>query len=96
MAIIKKCKIMNAKDSVQKKGGGGNTPKDPEIPILGINMENQMKMKSLSCVQLCSPMDCSPQGYFIHGIFQARVLEWVAISFSRDLSNTGLNLGLPH
>ena len=32
---------------------------------------------------LCDPMDCSPPGTSIHGIFQARVLEWVAISFSR-------------
>jgi len=29
-------------------------------------------------------MDCSPPGSSIHGIFQARVLEWVAIAFSRD------------
>ena len=43
-------------------------------------------MKSLSRVQLCSPMDCSPPGSSIHGILQARVLEWVAISFSRGSS----------
>ena len=35
----------------------------------------------LSHVQLCSPVDCSLPGSSIHGIFQARVLEWVAISF---------------
>ena len=39
--------------------------------------------KSLqSCLTLCDPMDCSPPGSSIHGIFQARVLEWVAIAFS--------------
>ena len=39
--------------------------------------------KSLqSCPTLCDPMDCSPPGSSIHGIFQARVLEWVAIAFS--------------
>ena len=32
---------------------------------------------------LCDPMDCSLPGSSVHGIFQARVLEWVAISFSR-------------
>ena len=37
----------------------------------------------LSCVQLCNPMDCSPSGSPVHGIPQARILEWVAISFSR-------------
>ena len=39
----------------------------------------------LSCVRLCDPMDCSLSGSSIHGIFQGRVLEWIAISFSRDL-----------
>ena len=39
-----------------------------------------------SCPTLCNPMDCSLQGSSIHGIFQARVLEWVAISFSRGSS----------
>ena len=33
----------------------------------------------------CDPMDCSLPGFFIHGIFQARVLEWVSISFSKNL-----------
>ena len=36
-----------------------------------------------SCPTLCDPMDCSPPGSFVHGAFQARNLEWVAISFSR-------------
>ena len=39
--------------------------------------------KSLqSCPTLCDPMDCSLPGFSIHGILQARTLEWVAISFS--------------
>ena len=43
-----------------------------------------------SCPTLCNPMDCSPPGSSIHGILQARILEWVAISFSRDLPNPGI------
>ena len=39
-----------------------------------------------SCLTLCDPMDCSPPGFSIHGIFQAWVLEWVAIFFSRGSS----------
>ena len=36
-----------------------------------------------SCPTLCHPMDCSLPGSPVHGILQARILEWVAISFSR-------------
>ena len=40
--------------------------------------------KSLqSCPTLCDPMNCSPPGFSVHGILQARTLEWVAISFSK-------------
>ena len=39
-----------------------------------------------SCLSLCNPMDCSLLGSSVHGIFPARVLEWVAISFSRGFS----------
>ena len=39
-----------------------------------------------SCPTLCDPMDCSLPGFFIHWIFQARVLEWIATSFSRGSS----------
>ena len=39
-----------------------------------------------SCPTLCDPMDCSLLGFSVHWIFQARVLEWVAISFSRRSS----------
>ena len=46
-----------------------------------------MKVKSQSevaqsCPTLCDPMDCSPPASSVHGIFQARVLEWGAIAFS--------------
>ena len=43
------------------------------------------ELKSL-CVRLCDPMDCSPPASSVHGILQARTLEWVAISFSRESS----------
>ena len=36
-----------------------------------------------SCLTLCDPMDCRLPGFSVHGILQARILEWVAISFSR-------------
>ena len=39
-----------------------------------------------SCPTLCDPMDCSPTGLSVHGIFQARILEWIAFFFSRETS----------
>ena len=39
-----------------------------------------------SCPALCDPMDCSPPGSSLHGIFQARVLEWGAIAYSKGSS----------
>ena len=36
-----------------------------------------------SCPTLCNPLDCSPPGSFVHGILQARILEWILIPFSR-------------
>ena len=41
-----------------------------------------------SCPTLCEPMDCNPQGFSVHRISQARILEWVAISFSRGSSQS--------
>ena len=43
--------------------------------------------KSLqSCLTLCDPIDGSPPGFSVHGIFQARILEWVAVASSRGSS----------
>ena len=39
-----------------------------------------------SCLIFCNPMDCSPPGSSVHGISQARILKWVAVSFSRGSS----------
>ena len=50
-----------------------------------------------SCQTHCNPMDCSPLGSSVHGIFQARILEWVAISYSGGIFLTqGSNLHLLH
>ena len=43
-------------------------------------------LNRFSCVRLCDPIDCSPPASSVHGILQARILEWVAIPFSRGSS----------
>ena len=45
-----------------------------------------MCMLNQSCSTLCDPVDCSPPGSSVHGVFQARMLEWVVISSSRGSS----------
>ena len=51
-------------------------------------------VQSLSCIQFfCNPMDCSPPGSSTHGISQARILEWVAISFFNDRFHQRLKNG---
>jgi len=56
-----------------------------------------MKVKSESevtqlCPTLSNPMDCSLPGSSVHEIFQARVLEWVAIAFSKNFAKEALFL----
>ena len=46
-----------------------------------------------SYLTLCDPMDCSPAGSSVHGILQARMLEWVATPFSRGSSDPGIKPG---
>ena len=52
-----------------------------------------VRAESLSRVPtLCDPMDYSPPGSSVHGILQARILEWVAMPSSRDLPDPGMEL----
>ena len=43
-----------------------------------------------SCLTLCNPTDYSPPGFSVHGILQARILEWAAIPFFGNLPNPGI------
>ena len=63
--------------------------KEDMVPIYA--MEYCMCVKSLqSCLTLCDPMDCSSKGSPVHGVLQARILEWVATASSRGLPNPGI------
>ena len=67
------------------------------VPELGPNSQDQpphllavLCTKSLqSCPTLCDPRDCSPPASSVHGILQARILEWVAVPSSRGSSHPG-------
>ena len=51
-----------------------------------------LRLVAQLCLTLCNSMDCSPPGSSVHGILQARILEWITIPFSRDLPNPGIKL----
>ena len=52
------------------------------------NLYTYMCSIAQSCLTLCGPMDCTLPGSSAHGIFQARISEWVAVPFSRGSSQT--------
>ena len=43
-----------------------------------------------SCLTLCNPVDSSPPGFSVHGILQARILEWLPFPFPGDLPDSGI------
>ena len=62
---------------------------DTNIVMEGKLSLGKVKMKVLVaqlCPTVCNPMHCSPRGSSVHGILQARILEWVAVPFSRGSS----------
>ena len=73
-----------------------------ELKSIWKDLNNEMYVYSVTqlCLTFCDHMDCSPPGSSVHGIFQARLVEWVAIPFSRGSSwpqgSNSYLLCLPH
>ena len=66
-------------------------PQAPPTPILPCPTgwpSSPLCLVTKLCLTLCDPMDCSPPGSSVHGISQARILEWVAIFFSGGSSQS--------
>ena len=57
-----------------------------DCPLVLLNSKHINCPVAQSCPTLCGPMDCSPPGSSVHGIFQARILDWVAIPYFRGSS----------
>ena len=68
------------------KRGEALLPLSSSSSLWATGMDESKGEVTQSCWTLCNPMNCSLPGFFVHGIFQARILEWVAISFSRRSS----------
>ena len=69
----------------------------PKFKVHASKVKRMQVWVTQLCPTLCNPMNCSPPASSVHRILQARVLEWVAIPFSRGVFPTqGVNLGLLH
>ena len=77
----------------QFQSGGlvGFLPHTKELPVVCVCAKLLQ-----SCLTLYDPMDCSPPGSSARGIFQATILEWVAIPSPGIFPTQGSNPGLPH
>ena len=62
---------------------------DQRYSIMTLCLPHQFSSVTQPCPTLCNLMDCSLPGYSVHGISQARILDWVVISFSRKSSWPG-------
>ena len=60
----------------------------PQVPNQWELNQKTAAWHTKSCPKLCVPMDCRPPSSSVHGVLQARILDWVAISLLRDSSRT--------
>ena len=68
----------------EAKKQGGRLPCGSAVKTVPCNAGGSVRAQSYPT--LCNHMDCSPPGFSVHGILQARILEWVATPSSRESS----------
>ena len=73
-------------DLAAERGGGKPAHAGRGMTGRGMTGRRKVKESALSRVRLCDPVFCSPPGSSIRGVFQARILEWGAVSFSKGSS----------
>ena len=83
--LLSRNSLLKISDTVEEIINSGVTAIKSYLATLSFESESECEV-SQSCPTLCDDMDCSLPGSSVHGIFQARILEWVAISFSRGSS----------
>ena len=67
-------------------GATGKIPVRVQLTDQRVTVRTCVCLVAQSCLTLCDPVDCSPPGSSVHGILQARILEWVAMPSSRGSS----------
>jgi len=66
-----------------------HSEEDSVGPKVKVKVKSESEVAQ-SCPTLCKPVDCSLPGSSVHGILQARILEWIAITFSEDPPDPGI------
>ena len=81
-------KILTKQRSINYNRLGHGCDSVYQMEALGMTFSSLWESEKMAhlCPTLCDPMDCSLPGFSVHGILQARILEWVAIPFSRRSS----------
>ena len=81
------CQLVNVEEMTEI---GSHSYNHQEIWLMQIQANHQFfhwgGLVTQSCPTLCNPMDCNPPDSPVHGILQARILEWVTISFAKESS----------
>ena len=94
-ALLPESKVLSMKATLLSTKEGGNVNCGDKLDwkcsrssvlITSIHSNHLRSEVTQSCRTLCNPMNCSLPGSSVHWNFQARILEWVAISFSRRSS----------
>ena len=68
---------------IAQAGSKAGMEEDGDTLVKALSLRTHVCAVTQSCPTLCDPLDCSPPGSSVHGILQARILEWAAIPFSR-------------
>ena len=86
--MVKTCSMTSQGETEQNYSGEFSCEMEKQVDITDTNTHQFIQWSEVAqlCPTLWDPLDCSLPGSSVHGIFQARILEWVAISFSRGTS----------
>ena len=95
--VVPTCSMMGSLGEISTSGWGqcwllSPDPWDLFLPIFSAPCHPPLSvcavymLSHFICVRLCNPVDCSPLGSSVHGFLQARILEWVAMPFSKGSS----------
>ena len=73
-------------NTLERQSSPTLAPSSPPPPAAQASVHRSTCLVAQSCLSVCDPVDCSPPGSSVHGVLQATLLEWVAVSFSRGSS----------